>query len=65
MLFHTWPFFIFMLVVLPVFLALACVPMFTLSDVQDGIGRGQAWMWAALLPPTATPAPSAGREPSA
>lgn len=37
--------------VLPVFIALACLPMFTLTDVQDGIGRGEAWMISALLPP--------------
>ena len=37
--------------VLPVFLALVCVPMYTLTDVQDGIGRGKAWMVLALLPP--------------
>ncbi|MCB1506648.1 MAG: lipopolysaccharide biosynthesis protein [Hyphomicrobiaceae bacterium] len=37
--------------VLPLFLALVCVPMFALTDIQDGIGRGQAWMGVALLPP--------------
>jgi len=37
--------------VLPVFLALVCLPLYTLTDVQDGIGRGQAWMGVALLPP--------------
>ena len=37
--------------VLPLYIALACVPMFALTDVQDGIGRGQAWMDLALLPP--------------
>lgn len=37
--------------VLPLYLALVCVPMFALSDIQDGIGRGQAWMGIALVPP--------------
>lgn len=37
--------------VLPLFIALACIPMFTLTDVQDGVGRGKAWMTIALLPP--------------
>lgn len=37
--------------VLPAFIALACVPMVTLSDVQDGIGRGRGWLAPALLPP--------------
>jgi O-antigen/teichoic acid export membrane protein len=37
--------------VLPVLLALVCLPMYTLTDVQDGIGRGKAWMALALMPP--------------
>lgn len=37
--------------VMPLYLALFCVPLFALTDVQDGIGRGQAWMDLALLPP--------------
>lgn len=37
--------------VLPLFLALACVPIITLSDVQDGIGRANGWMSIALVPP--------------
>lgn len=37
--------------VLPAYLALVCIPLYTLTDVQDGIGRGQAWMSVALLPP--------------
>jgi O-antigen/teichoic acid export membrane protein len=37
--------------VLPIVLALACVPMCALSDVQDGIGRGRGWMAVALMPP--------------
>lgn len=36
---------------LPAYLALVCVPMYTLTDVQDGIGRGNSWMTVALLPP--------------
>jgi O-antigen/teichoic acid export membrane protein len=36
---------------LPAILALVCVPMCALTDVQDGIGRGRASMSAALLPP--------------
>jgi O-antigen/teichoic acid export membrane protein len=37
--------------VLPAYLALVCVPLYALTSVQDGIGRGFAWMGAALLPP--------------
>jgi O-antigen/teichoic acid export membrane protein len=37
--------------VLPIYLALACIPLYALTDVQDGIGRGNAWMSAALVPP--------------
>lgn len=37
--------------VLPVYLALVCIPLYALTDVQDGIGRGNAWMNIALLPP--------------
>jgi O-antigen/teichoic acid export membrane protein len=37
--------------VLPLYIALVCVPLFTLTDVQDGVGRGLAWMGIALLPP--------------
>ncbi len=36
---------------IPATLALACIPMVTLTDVQDGIGRGRGWMSVALLPP--------------
>jgi O-antigen/teichoic acid export membrane protein len=35
----------------PAYLALVCLPMYTLTDVQDGIGRGQRWMAVALIPP--------------
>jgi O-antigen/teichoic acid export membrane protein len=37
--------------VLPVCLALVCAPMFALTDIQDGVGRGRPWMGIALLPP--------------
>jgi O-antigen/teichoic acid export membrane protein len=37
--------------VLPLYIALACVPMYAMTDVQDGIGRGKAWIALALLPP--------------
>ncbi len=33
------------------YLALVCVPLYALTDVQDGIGRGNGWMAAALIPP--------------
>ncbi len=35
----------------PAIVALLCVPLITLSDVHDGIGRGRGWMMTALLPP--------------
>lgn len=35
----------------PAYLALVCIPMITLSDAHDGIGRGGGWMGAALVPP--------------
>lgn len=37
--------------VLPLYLALVCVPVFALTDIQDGVGRGSAWMGIALIPP--------------
>lgn len=37
--------------VLPATIALACVPIIALGDVQDGIGRGRAWLVEALVPP--------------
>jgi O-antigen/teichoic acid export membrane protein len=37
--------------VLPLYIALTCVPMYAMTDVQDGIGRGKAWISLALLPP--------------
>ncbi len=36
---------------LPAFIALACVPIIALSDVQDGIGRGRGWLLISLMPP--------------
>ena len=35
----------------PIYLALVCIPLYALTDVQDGIGRGNAWMSIALVPP--------------
>jgi O-antigen/teichoic acid export membrane protein len=32
-------------------IALACVPMIAVGDVQDGIGRGRAWLIEGLVPP--------------
>ena len=37
--------------VLPAFLILFCLPMYTLVDIHDGIARGYGWMNTALLPP--------------
>ena len=37
--------------VLPIVLALTCVPLCALSDVQDGIGRGRGWIAVGLMPP--------------
>ncbi len=37
--------------VLPLYLGLICIPLFALTDVQDGLGRGNAWMSVALVPP--------------
>jgi O-antigen/teichoic acid export membrane protein len=37
--------------VLPAYLALVCLPLYTLTDVQDGIGRARGWMGVALVPP--------------
>jgi O-antigen/teichoic acid export membrane protein len=33
------------------YLALVCVPLYALTDVQDGVGRGNGWISAALIPP--------------
>jgi len=32
-------------------LALACLPMYALCDVQDALGRGQSWTFEAIVPP--------------
>ena len=37
--------------VLPAYLALVCLPLVTLTDLQDGIGRANGWVGIALLPP--------------
>ncbi|MFM9847092.1 MAG: lipopolysaccharide biosynthesis protein [Hyphomicrobiaceae bacterium] len=36
---------------LPAYLALVCLPLITLTDLQDGIGRANEWVGVALLPP--------------
>src|SRR5690606_33167801 len=35
----------------PFVLALLCLPMYALTDLQDGIGRAQSWFGLALIPP--------------
>ncbi|MEL6373292.1 MAG: polysaccharide biosynthesis C-terminal domain-containing protein [Pseudomonadota bacterium] len=35
---------------LPAFLAVFCVPLYALAEVNDGVGRGNAWMGLALVP---------------
>lgn len=37
--------------VLPIYLALVCIPLFALGDMHDGLGRGQAWIGIALVAP--------------
>lgn len=37
--------------VLPAYLALICLPLYSLTDVQDGIGRAHSWIPLALVPP--------------
>lgn len=37
--------------ILPLYLGLVCIPLFALTDMQDGIGRGSGWMSVALVPP--------------
>lgn len=37
--------------VLPLYLALFCLPAYTLTDLQDGVGRGKSWINLALVPP--------------
>jgi len=36
---------------LAAYLGLVCIPLYALTEVQDGIGRGNGWMSAALVPP--------------
>jgi O-antigen/teichoic acid export membrane protein len=36
---------------LAAYLALICVPLYAMTDIQDGIGRANGWMDAALIPP--------------
>ncbi|WP_245479461.1 GNAT family N-acetyltransferase [Hansschlegelia zhihuaiae] len=36
--------------VIPLYLALVCVPMYVLTDVQDGIARSHNWIDVALAP---------------
>lgn len=36
--------------VLPLILALACLPSFALSDTKDGLGRSRGWIDLALVP---------------
>lgn len=36
---------------LAAYFALVCIPLYAMTDVQDGIGRGSGWMAAALVPP--------------
>lgn len=36
---------------LAAYMALVCVPLYALTDIQDGIGRGHGWIAAALVPP--------------
>jgi O-antigen/teichoic acid export membrane protein len=36
---------------LPAYLALVCLPLVTLTDLQDGIGRANGWVGVALVPP--------------
>ena len=33
------------------YLALVCVPLYAMTDIQDGIGRANGWMDTALIPP--------------
>ncbi len=37
--------------VLPAYLILFCLPLYTLVDIQDGIARGKSWIDVALVPP--------------
>lgn len=37
--------------VLPLILAFACIPLYAMEEVQDGLGRGRNWTLLALAPP--------------
>ncbi|MFV2091901.1 MAG: lipopolysaccharide biosynthesis protein [Hyphomicrobiales bacterium] len=37
--------------VVPIYLALICLPIFTLTDAQEGTARAHSWIDLALLPP--------------
>lgn len=37
--------------VLPLYLALFCIPMYAVVEIHDGIGRGKSWMLEGLLGP--------------
>lgn len=36
---------------LPAMLGTVCIPLFAMTDLQDGLGRAQGWMAVALVPP--------------
>ncbi len=36
---------------LPAMLGTVCIPLFALTDLQDGLGRAKGWMAIALVPP--------------
>jgi O-antigen/teichoic acid export membrane protein len=36
---------------LPAALGIVCIPLFAMTDVQDGLGRAQGWLSIALVPP--------------
>lgn len=36
---------------LPLALAFLCLPLYTRTDVQDGLGRGQGWTMDSIVPP--------------
>lgn len=36
---------------LPLALAFVCLPLYTRTDVQDGLGRGQGWTMHSIVPP--------------
>ncbi len=48
---HAFPGLVSHAFVMPAYLALVCLPLISLGDTQDGLGRGLRWMNIALLPP--------------